>query len=92
MRSGCEHFGLYAQELSLTEAAVFGALEAGQPIICSMRPGDFTSTGHFLVVAGVADNGELVIHDPNSPANSARTWDAERVLAQCANLWAFERG
>lgn len=26
MRSGCEHFGLYAQELSLTEAAVFGAL------------------------------------------------------------------
>ena len=34
MRSGCEHFGLYAQELSLTEAAVFGALEAGQPIIC----------------------------------------------------------
>ena len=46
----------------------------------------------LLVVAGVADNGELVIHDPNSPANSARTWDAERVLAQCANLWAFERG
>ncbi|MFR5093360.1 MAG: hypothetical protein ACLTDR_16470 [Adlercreutzia equolifaciens] len=44
------------------------------------------------MVAGVADNGELVIHDPNSPANSARTWDAERVLAQCANLWAFERG
>ena len=39
----------------------------------------------------LADNGELVIHDPNSPANSARTWDAERVLAQCANLWAFER-
>ena len=34
--------------------------------------------------------GELVIHDPNSPANSARTWDVQRVLAQCANLWAFE--
>lgn len=38
----------------------------------------------------MADNGELVIHDPNSPANSARTWDVQRVLAQCANLWAFE--
>lgn len=65
-------------------------LAEGHPVICSVRPGDFTDTGHFLVVAGVADNGELVIHDPNSPANSARTWDVQRVLAQCANLWAFE--
>lgn len=55
MRSGCEHFGLYAQELSLTEAAVFGALEAGQPIICSMRPGDFTTAGHFIVLTGTQD-------------------------------------
>lgn len=38
MRSGCEHFGLYAQELSLTEAAVFGALEAGQPSFAACAP------------------------------------------------------
>ena len=93
MTAGASELGINSAQLTnWSEDTLKSELSAGHPIICSMRPGDFTSTGHFLVVAGVADNGELVIHDPNSPANSARTWDAERVLAQCANLWAFERG
>lgn len=92
MTDGAAELGLSSHEVPADAGRLKEELAQGHPIICSMRPGDFTSTGHFLVVAGVADNGELVIHDPNSPANSARTWDAERVLAQCANLWAFERG
>ena len=92
MTDGAADLGLSSHEVPADAGRLKEELAQGHPVICSMRPGDFTSTGHFLVVAGVADNGELVIHDPNSPANSARTWDAERVLAQCANLWAFERG
>lgn len=92
MTDGAADLGLSSHEVPADAGRLKEELAQGHPIICSMRPGDFTSTGHFLVVAGVADNGELVIHDPNSPANSARTWDAECVLAQCANLWAFERG
>ena len=88
MRSGCEHFGLYAQELSLTEAAVFGALEAGQPIICSMRPGDFTTAGHFIVLTGTQD-GLLCVVDPNSPARSASLWEYSRLEPQIKNLWAY---
>ena len=88
MRSGCEHFGLYAQELSLTEAAVFGALEAGRPIICSMRPGDFTTAGHFIVLIGVQD-GQLRVVDPNSPARSAMLWEYSRLAPQIKNLWAY---
>ena len=88
MRSGCEHFGLYAQELSLTEAAVFGALEAGQPIICSMRPGDFTTAGHFIVLTGTQD-GLLCVVDPNSPARSASLWKYSRLEPQIKNLWAY---
>ena len=88
MRSGCEHFGLYAQELSLTEAAVFGALEAGQPIICSMRPGDFTTAGHFIVLTGTQD-GLLCVVDPNSPARSAPLWEYSRLEPQIKNLWAY---
>lgn len=88
MRSGCEHFGLYAQELSLTEAAVFGALEAGRPIICSMRPGDFTTAGHFIVLTGTQD-GLLCVVDPNSPARSASLWEYSRLEPQIKNLWAY---
>ena len=67
------------------------SLPAGR-IVGLLGPNGSGKTTLLKMIAGVADNGELVIHDPNSPANSARTWDAERVLAQCANLWAFERG
>lgn len=91
MTDGAAELGLSSHEVPADAGRLAAELAEGHPVICSVRPGDFTDTGHFLVVAGVADNGELVIHDPNSPANSARTWDVQRVLAQCANLWAFER-
>ncbi len=89
MTEGASMLGLSSRELPADASVLVGELQTGHPVICTVRPGDFTDTGHFLVLAGVADNGELVIHDPNSPANSARTWEVDRVLAQCANLWAF---
>ena len=88
MRSGCAQFGLRAQELSLTQSVVLGALEAGQPVICSMRPGDFTTAGHFIVLTGVED-GQLRVVDPNSPSRSAALWDYERLEPQIKNLWAY---
>lgn len=91
MTDGAAELGLSSHEVPADAGCLKAELAQGRPVICSVRPGDFTDTGHFLVVAGVADNGELVIHDPNSPDKSARTWDVERVLSQCANLWAFER-
>ena len=56
MSEGCSYFGLTADELSLSEASVFNALDSGCPIICSVRPGDFTTTGHFIVIYG-KENG-----------------------------------
>lgn len=88
MRSGCGQFGLQAEELSLTRSAVYGALAAGKPIICSMRPGDFTTAGHFIVLTGVED-GQLRVLDPNSPSRSAALWDYDRLEPQIKNLWAY---
>ena len=67
MSSGCGQFGLQAQELALDEGAVFGALQSGRPIICSMRPGDFTTAGHFIVLTGVQD-GKLRLLDRTARA------------------------
>lgn len=88
LRTGCAHFGLRAEELPLTESAVFGALEKGQPIICSMRPGDFTTAGHFIVLTGV-EEGQIRLIDPNSPARTAALWPFERLSRQIKNLWAY---
>lgn len=91
MTEGAASLGLSSHEVPADRSQLLAELSAGYPVICSVGPGDFTSKGHFIVLAGVADDGQLVVHDPNSPENSARTWDADRVLAQCRNLWAFER-
>ena len=90
MSSGCSQFGLEAQELTLDEGAVFGALQGGRPIICSMRPGDFTTTGHFIVLAGAQD-GKLQVLDPNSPLRSAELWEYNRLQYQIKNLWAYSK-
>lgn len=88
MRTGCEQFGVRAQELSLSETDVLGALEAGQPVICSVRPGDFTTAGHFIVLTGVED-GLIRLVDPNSPARSGALWEFGRLAPQIKNLWAY---
>ncbi len=88
MRTGCEHFGVRAEELALSETTVFRALEAGRPVICSVRPGDFTTAGHFIVLTGVED-GLIRLIDPNSPARSAALWKFDRLMPQIKNLWAY---
>lgn len=85
---GCEEFGIEAEELSLSESIVYDTLEAGSPIICSMRPGDFTTTGHFIVLVGVED-GKIKVNDSNSRERSAQLWDYQTLEHQIDNLWAF---
>lgn len=89
MTEGAGSLGLVAEELPAHEESVRAALRAGSPVICSVLPGDFTSTGHFIVLAGLADDGRVVVRDPNSAERTAQTWELGRVLGQCANLWAF---
>lgn len=89
MSQGSKRLGLRAQALPLDHDTVLAALEEGKPVICSVRPGDFTQVGHFIVLAGVASDGKIVVHDPNSAERSFVHWDLQRVLDQCNTLWAF---
>lgn len=88
MTDGARQFGIYGEEMGLSESEVFSELEAGHPIICSMRPGDFTTTGHFIVLTGVED-GKIRVNDPNSRKRSEKLWDYERLEYQINNLWMF---
>lgn len=89
MSSGAAELGLMSEELPADEAAVLSALSQGRPVICSVGPGDFTTTGHFIVLAGLDESGGVVVHDPNSEARSRQPWEIGRILPQCRNLWAF---
>ena len=88
MTEGGSHFGIEGRELSLSKNVVMNELEQGHPVICSMRPGDFTSQGHFIVLVKVQD-GKIMVNDPNSIKRSSVLWDYEEIEPQIKNLWVF---
>ena len=90
MTEGATRFGIRGTEMGLDQNVIYSELESGHPIICSMRPGDFTSTGHFIVLTGVED-GMIRVNDPNSRINSEKLWEYDRIEYQINNLWAFKK-
>lgn len=88
MSKGAKALGLSARELPLHKNTVMENLRSGKPVICIMGPGDFTSTGHYIVLTGVK-NGKITINDPNSKANSEKLWEFEDIKGQIKNLWAY---
>ena len=89
MTEGAAQLGLSSSEIPADEASVRQAILSGSPVVCSMGPGDFTTTGHFIVLTGIDKQGRLVIRDPNSPERTARTWAFDVVLGQCRALWSY---
>lgn len=86
LTEGAFAFGISCRQLSLDEAQINAALDAGHPVICSMSPGDFTTEGHFIVLYGRTADGYLV-RDPNSIARSEKMWTYDRLSGQIAALW-----
>ena len=58
-------------------------------MICSMSPGDFTKTGHFIVLTGIDSNGKIIVNDPNSPKNSNKHWDVNTLVSQMKSVWKY---
>lgn len=85
---GGEALGLDVTEIPLNKDRIWRNLEVGNPIIAIMGPGDFTTSGHFIVLAGL-ENGKIVINDPNSYANSQKRWTYEDIADQIKNLWVI---
>lgn len=89
MSDGARRLGLSSRDLPADEGIIRNELDAGHPIIVSVSEGDFTTKGHFIVLAGTDAFGRILVRDPNSPERSAQAWDLSRILAQTRNLWAF---
>lgn len=88
MTEGASLLGLSARELSLDESVMKSALDAGNPIICSMGPGDFTTQGHFILIYGYDESG-FWVNDPNCISRSSQIWAFESLRGQIKNLWAY---
>lgn len=88
---GAKHFGLNSKELPLSKSSILSTLKEGYPIIVTVGPGTFTSTGHFLVLTGLTDDGKVTINDPNSKINSSKSWDVDVFIKEAKNLWKMSK-
>ena len=83
--------GLKVKELALVEQKVVDYLKGKNLIIAVMGPGDFTSTGHYILLTGYK-NGRITVNDPNSVDKSQTLWDYDTLEGQIRNLWLIQAG
>lgn len=88
MEKSAENWGLTCKETESTEENVKSAVEAGNPIICSVKPGDFTQTGHFIIIYGYED-GKINVYDSFSQINTEKTWVFKDIQDQIKCMWVF---
>ena len=89
MTSGAWQLGLNGTELHVDRSSITQALRSGAPIIASVRPGTFTSVGHYIVLYGIDDADQIGVYDPNSASRSARRWGIVEVLNEIEAMWAY---
>ena len=87
---GAEDLGLTVTELPLVKKKITNALEEGCPVILALGPGDFTSSGHYIVLSGM-EGGLFRVNDPNSRENSGRLWSYETLEPQIRNIWKLDK-
>lgn len=80
--------GFDVTEIPLDEQRIVNNLQVGNPIIVVVGKGDFTTSGHFIVMTGYKD-GKIQVNDPNSHANSEKLWSYADIKDQIKNLWVF---
>jgi hypothetical protein len=91
MTTGAQMLGLTVQSISYNEDSILDQLKAGMPVICSVKPGDFTYSGHFIVLSAINEDGTIQVRDPNSPDNSDKGWDMDVLFPQIKNLWSYSQ-
>ncbi|MBQ3194399.1 MAG: C39 family peptidase [Oscillospiraceae bacterium] len=87
---GAGKLGLTAKELPLVKKKITDALANGSPVILALGKGDFTSSGHYIVLTGYED-GAFTVNDPNSRIRSEKQWTYEQLESQIRNIWAISK-
>lgn len=90
MREACANWGISCRETGTSEEEVAAVLSGDRPIICSVGPGDFTQSGHFIVLTSY-NNGVVTVCDPFSQANSDKTWVYDDIKGQIKAMWVYSK-
>lgn len=76
-------YGLQAEGAAAEDSQKLAdALTDGKLVVALMGKGQFTISGHFIVLRGISDNGKILVADPVSLKKSEREWDFSIILKE----------
>ncbi|PIX62460.1 hypothetical protein CO057_01855 [Candidatus Uhrbacteria bacterium CG_4_9_14_0_2_um_filter_41_50] len=80
--------GLKEEQISISNTTrILEVLGNDEPIIVSVGPSIFTSSGHFIVLTGVTAEGKIMINDPNSGITEATQAEVFEPLKFAVRLY-----
>ena len=92
--SACaEHWGISCMQIGTSQKEIAEKLSKGCPVILSMGPGMFTSSGHFIVLTGIDVNGSVTVNDPNDNDKKNfrnKQFSLSQILNEAKGGWYFE--
>lgn len=78
---GAAAFGFSVQPfLDYTDSGIRAALESGYILVALMGPGQFTSSGHFIIVTDYWSGNQVSVADPANLDNTLKPWDIQLIL------------
>ncbi len=83
-----KQFGLTVGSLATSETTFKNHLDEGRILICSVRPGNFTYSGHFIVIYGYDETG-FKINDPKCVYRSRMTWTYDQIKNDIKHTWSI---
>lgn len=86
---GAEKLGLKSHVGEFEMDYIKEALDNGDILVLHVTKGDFTTSGHYIMITGYDENDKLIVHDVNSPNNSRKKWDYDRLKDQVNVVWCI---
>lgn len=88
MTDGAAHYGLNSEKIGINQKEMEDALDYGAILVLSVKKGDFTNIGHFIVVYGYDENG-FKVNDPFCKYKSSLQWSYEQLSKQTKAVWSM---
>lgn len=62
----------------------------GTYVAISVKPNTLAGGGHWVLAVGTNEDGTININDPNSPENTAQTWDANTLTDYAQSIYILQ--
>ena len=81
--------GLNEHSIDVSEKALKEALQSTEVVVVNFGPGDFTEYGHYVVLTGLTQEGEIIMNDPYSEERSEKRWDYDIIVENAIAFYAY---